>query len=38
VIGTAEISRISEICEQALLGNMHVMEISKPAMVYGLPA
>jgi ribosomal protein S12 methylthiotransferase len=37
VIGTAEISRISEICEQALLGNKRVLEISAPAMVYGLP-
>lgn len=37
VIGTAEIGRISEICEQALLGNKRVLEVSSPAMVYGLP-
>ncbi len=37
VIGTAEISRINEICEQALGGREHVLKVSEPAMVYGLP-
>jgi ribosomal protein S12 methylthiotransferase len=37
VIGTAEISRISEICEKALTGKEHVLEVSAPTMVYGLP-
>jgi len=37
VIGTAEISRISEICKQALSGKKRVSEIASPAMAYGLP-
>jgi ribosomal protein S12 methylthiotransferase len=37
VIGTAEISRISEICEKALTGKEHVLAVSAPTMVYGLP-
>jgi ribosomal protein S12 methylthiotransferase len=37
VIGTAEISRISEICEAALTGKEHILKVSGPAMVYGLP-
>jgi ribosomal protein S12 methylthiotransferase len=37
VIGTAEIGRIDEICEQALAGKEHLFNVSAPAMVYGLP-
>jgi len=37
VIGTGEISRISEICKQTLDGKEHVLEVSAPTMVYGLP-
>jgi ribosomal protein S12 methylthiotransferase len=37
VIGTGEIDRISEICEQALSGNGRVVKVSTPRMVYGLP-
>jgi ribosomal protein S12 methylthiotransferase len=37
VVGTAQISRISEICEAALSGNERVLNVSGPAMVYGLP-
>ena len=37
VIGTGEIGRISEICETALSGNGRLLEVSGPAMVYGLP-
>jgi ribosomal protein S12 methylthiotransferase len=37
VIGTGEISRIGEICTQALNGKEHALELSAPAMVYGLP-
>ena len=37
VIGTAEISRISAICDSALSGNGRVTSVSAPAMVYGLP-
>ena len=37
VIGTAEISRIAEICGSALKGNEHVLQVSAPTMVYGLP-
>ncbi|HEX9136699.1 MAG TPA: 30S ribosomal protein S12 methylthiotransferase RimO, partial [Nitrospirota bacterium] len=37
VIGTAEISRISEICETALAGKERILKVSGPAMVYGLP-
>ena len=37
IIGTAEISRISEICESALAGKEHILKVSGPAMVYGLP-
>ncbi len=37
VIGTAEISRISAICDSALAGNGRVTSVSAPAMVYGLP-
>jgi ribosomal protein S12 methylthiotransferase len=37
VIGIAEISRISELCERTLAGKEQVLEVSAPAMVYGLP-
>jgi len=37
VIGTAEISRISEICERMLAGKKQALEVASPAMVYGLP-
>jgi len=37
VIGTGEIGRISEICEQALLGKERLLKITGPTMVYGLP-
>jgi ribosomal protein S12 methylthiotransferase len=37
VIGTGEIGRISEICEAALGGKERLLEVSSPAMVYGLP-
>ncbi len=37
VIGTADISRISEICGTMLAGDGQVPEVSSPAMVYGLP-
>jgi ribosomal protein S12 methylthiotransferase len=37
VIGTGEIGRIGEICEQALGGKGRLLEISAPTMVYGLP-
>ncbi len=36
VIGIAEVGRISEICEQAL-GRKHLLAVSAPTMVYGLP-
>jgi len=37
IIGTAEISRIGEICRQALAGSKPAVRVSAPAMVYGLP-
>jgi len=37
VIGTTEIARITEICDQALSGGGQVLKVSAPAMVYGLP-
>jgi ribosomal protein S12 methylthiotransferase len=37
VIGTGEIGRISEICEQALSGKEHLLKVAGPTMVYGLP-
>jgi ribosomal protein S12 methylthiotransferase len=37
VIGTAEISRIGEICERAMAGKEHLLDVSGPALVYGLP-
>lgn len=37
VIGIAEISRIGALCERMLAGKEQVLEISAPAMVYGLP-
>jgi ribosomal protein S12 methylthiotransferase len=37
VIGTGEISRITEICEAALKGRERFLELSAPRMVYGLP-
>jgi ribosomal protein S12 methylthiotransferase len=37
VIGTAEIGRISEICETALSGSDRVVRVSAPSIVYGLP-
>jgi ribosomal protein S12 methylthiotransferase len=37
VIGTGEIGRIGEICEQALLGKERLLKVTGPKMVYGLP-
>jgi len=37
VIGTAEIGRIAEICEQTLGRSGQFSEVSGPTMVYGLP-
>ncbi len=37
VVGTAEISRIGDICRKVLAGKKQVLEVSAPAMVYGLP-
>jgi ribosomal protein S12 methylthiotransferase len=37
VIGTGEIARIGEICEQALSGAERVLDVSVPTLVYGLP-
>ena len=37
IIGTAEISRIGEICKRVLGTGQRIAEISAPAMVYGLP-
>jgi ribosomal protein S12 methylthiotransferase len=37
VIGTGEIAHIGEICEQALSGAERMLEVSAPALVYGLP-
>jgi ribosomal protein S12 methylthiotransferase len=37
VVGTAEIGRIGEICREALGGKEHLLEVSSPAMIYGLP-
>lgn len=37
IIGTAEVARIGEICEQALDGSGPLVRVSAPAMVYGLP-
>lgn len=37
VIGTGEIGRISEVCEQALSGTERLMKVSSPTMVYDLP-
>ncbi len=37
VIGTGEIGRISEICEQALSGTERLVKVAGPAVVYGLP-
>ena len=37
VVGTAEISRIGEICKTVLAGKGRVLEVSAPTMVYGLP-
>jgi len=37
IIGTAEIGRIGEICRTTLGGSGRVLEVSSPAMVYGLP-
>jgi ribosomal protein S12 methylthiotransferase len=37
VVGTGQVSRISEICETALGRNNQILEVSAPAMVYGLP-
>ena len=37
VVGAAQISRISEICEAALSGNERVLNVSDPTMVYDLP-
>jgi len=37
VIGTAEIGRIADICKQALSAHESILQVSSPAMVYGLP-
>ena len=37
VIGTGEIARIGEICEQVLSGAERVLDVSAPTLVYGLP-
>ena len=37
IIGTAEIGNIAHICEQTLSRREHVIRISPPTMVYGLP-
>ena len=37
IIGTAEISRIGEICERALGGGSPVTQVSAPKLVFGLP-
>ncbi len=37
VVGTAEISRIGEVCSQALAGREHFFAVSAPATVHGLP-
>lgn len=37
VVGTAEISRIGEICRTAMAGPGQLLEVSKPSLVYGLP-
>ena len=37
IIGTAEIPKIAQICERVLGGQEHVVAISAPTMVFGLP-
>jgi ribosomal protein S12 methylthiotransferase len=37
VIGTGDITRIGEICRDALSGNKRMLQVSSPTMVYGLP-
>ncbi len=37
VIGTGEIARIGDICRTVLGGKEQVLDVSEPAMVYGLP-
>ncbi len=37
IIGTAEIPRISEICEKLLSGKGRMIKTSSPKMIYGLP-
>jgi ribosomal protein S12 methylthiotransferase len=37
VIGTGDITRIGEICREALSGNKRMLQVSSPTMVYGLP-
>jgi ribosomal protein S12 methylthiotransferase len=37
VVGTAEISRIGDICRTVLAEKKQILEVSSPAMVYGLP-
>ncbi len=37
VIGTTEIAKIAEICRRALSGSGRALQVSAPAMVYGLP-
>jgi ribosomal protein S12 methylthiotransferase len=37
IIGTAEVARIGEICRKVLGGEEHLVQVSAPAMVYGLP-
>jgi ribosomal protein S12 methylthiotransferase len=37
VVGTAEIGKIGEICKEALAGTEQLLQVTAPAMVYGLP-
>ena len=37
IIGTAEIPKVAEICERVIGKREHVVSVSAPAMVYGLP-
>ena len=37
IIGTAEIPRIAEICDRVLGRQEHVVAVSAPTMVFGLP-
>jgi len=37
VVGTSEIERIGEICRDVLYGKQHLLRVSPPNLVYGLP-